>query len=492
MNRRSFLKNYCAAVAVLAISPLNGFSEVLKSKPNFLFIMVDDLGWADLGCYNADLHETPNIDAFATTSLKFTNAYAAAAVCTPTRASLYSGKSPAKLNMTIWRECAKNPQFDRKMIPPDVEGNLPLEEVTIAEALKQAGYMTAHLGKWHVGDFEHFPQLQGFDIDVGATVWGCPPTFFYPYRGEIYDSQRFTPGLEKDARGKYNLGRDGEYLTDRLTDEAITIMERFKDESFFIYLSYYTVYTPIEAKADIVEYYQKKLKPGMSHQNAIYAAMVHILDENIGKLLKKLDELDLATNTVVVFASDNGGFINKWDGKTVTNNSPLRSGKGALYEGGIRVPTMIRWPGVTTPGTICDYPITTQDFYPTILKIANIKGDLKQVQQFDGISLAPVLKNPRAKMEQREMYWHYPHYYHTTTPVSAIRQGDWKLLEFFEDNRMELYNLKEDIGEKNNLAKENPQKTAELLKLLTEWRKNVNAAMPRLNPEYQGNKKRNE
>jgi arylsulfatase A-like enzyme len=393
--------------------------------------------------------------------------------------------------MTIWREWAKNPQLNRKMIPPDVQANLPLEEVTIAETLKQADYVTAHLGKWHVGNAEHFPEVQGFDINVGATVWGCPPTFFYPYRGEIYGSQRFTPGLEKEASGQYNLDRDGEYLTDRLTDEAINIMERFKDKSFFINLSYYTVHTPIEAKAELVEYYKKRLKPGMSHQNAAYAAMVHILDENIGKLMKKLDELGLSKNTVVVFASDNGGFINEWDGKTVTNNFPLRSGKGALYEGGIRVPTMIRWPGVTTPGATCDYPVTTQDYYPTILEMAELKGDPKQVKEFDGISLVPVLKNPQAKMEQREMYWHYPHYYNTTTPVSAIRQGAWKLLEFFEDNRMELYNLKEDISEKNNLSKTNPQKTAELLELLTVWRNKVDAAMPRPNAEYKDNKKRN-
>jgi arylsulfatase A-like enzyme len=290
--------------------------------------------------------------------------------------------------------------------------------------------------------------------------------------------------LEKDASGQYNLDRDGEYLTDRLTDEAINIMERFRDESFFINLSYYTVHTPIEAKEEFVEYYQKKIRPGMSHQNAIYAAMVHILDENIGKLLKKLDELDLTNNTVVVFISDNGGFINEWDGKTVTNNFPLRSGKGALYEGGIRVPTMIRWPGVTTGGEICDYPITTQDFYPTILEMANLKGDPKQVKEFDGISLVPVLKNPQAKMEQREMYWHYPHYYNTTTPVSAIRQGDWKLLEFFEDNHVELYNLEEDIGETQNLATSQTALARELNLKLNEWREQVEAPMPRPNPNY--------
>ncbi|MDA0349900.1 MAG: sulfatase [Verrucomicrobia bacterium] len=460
-----------------------------NKRPNILLIIVDDLGWADLGCFGADLHETPNIDAFAATGQKFTNAYAAASICSPTRASLLSGKSPARLNMTIWREAAINSQFNKKLIPPDVSSNLPLDEVTIAEALKAEGYVTAHLGKWHVGDGEHFPETQGFDINVGATVWGSPPTFFYPYRGEIYNSLRFVPDLERDKNGTYNLDREGEYLGDRLTDEAISIMERFKNESFFINLAYYTVHTPIEAKADIVKYYEKKLRSGMSHQNAIFAAMVHSLDENIGRLMKKLEELDLADNTAVVFTSDNGGFINEWEGKSVTSNFPLRSGKGALYEGGIRIPTIIRWPGMTTPNTTSDYPITTQDFYPTLLEMVNLEGDPGQVAAFDGISLVPVLKDPQADFKQRELYWHYPHYYQTTTPVSAIRQGDWKLLEFLEDNHVELYNLKENIGETINLAKSNPKKTKELLQLLTAWRENVNAPMPRPNPEYPKNRK---
>jgi arylsulfatase A len=354
--------------------------------------------------------------------------------------------------------------------------------------LKEAGYITAHLGKWHVGDGAHFPEVQGFDINVGATVWGCPPTFFYPYRGEIYRSFRFVPGLERGVNGQYSLNRDGEYLTDRLTDEAISIMEQYKEESFFINLSYYSVHTPIEGKKELVEYYKKKLATGMSHQNAIYAAMVHSLDENIGKLMHKLKVLNLENNTVVIFTSDNGGFINEWNGQMVTDNSPLRSGKGALYEGGIRVPTMIRWPGLSASGITSDYPISTQDFYPTILEIAGVKGDPKQVAAFDGISLVPILKNPKAQIGERTLYWHFPHYYPTTTPVSAIRKGDWKLLEFFEDDRVELYNLKNDLGEKTNLANENPQKKALLLKLLTSWRQEVDAPMPKLNLNYQNEK----
>ncbi len=498
MKKDLFLKSVSISAMLISVLLLHFSCNHSDSKmnaarkgerpPNILLITVDDLGWADLGCYGADLHETPNIDAFAETGQTFTHAYAAAAICTPTRAALLTGKSPARLNMTIWREAATNNQLDRKLIPPDVSSNLPLNEVTIAEALKEEGYVTAHLGKWHVGDGEHFPETQGFDINIGATVWGAPPTFFYPYRGEIYNSMRFVPGLEKDASGSYNFDREGEYLTDRLTDEAISIMERFREEPFFVNLSYYTVHTPIEGKKELVEYYQNKLAAGMSHQNAIYAAMVHGLDENIGRLMHKLDELKLADHTIVIFTSDNGGFINEWDGQKVTDNTPLRSGKGALYEGGIRVPTIIRWPSITSPNATSDYPITTQDFYPTLLEMANLKGDPAQVAAFDGISLMPVLKNPQADLKQRAIYWHYPHYYHTTNPVSAIRQGDWKLLEFLEDNHVELYNLNEDVGEKNNMEKTNPEKAKELLELLSEWRGEVDAPMPRLNPEYPINK----
>ena len=485
------LKHYTAATALLVFgchdhehgTALDG-SKVL---PNILFITVDDLGWADLGCYGADLHQTPHIDAFAKSAQLFTQAYAAAAVCSPTRASLLSGKSPAKLNMTIWREAANNTLTDRRLLPPNVEDNLPLEEVTIPEILQKAGYVTAHLGKWHVGDGAHFPESQGFDINIGATIWGCPPTFFYPYRGTIYRSFRYVPDLERSIDGQYELDRDGEYLTDRLTDEAIVILERFQAKPFFINLSYYSVHTPIEAKAELVEYYRNKITTGMSHQNAVYAAMIHSLDENIGKLISKLDDLDLADRTLVILTSDNGGFINEWNGRVVTNNSPLRSGKGSLYEGGIRVPTIVRWPGHTLPGAISPHPITTQDFYPTILEITSIQGDPQQIASFDGTSLVPVLERPKSALGQRELYWHYPHYYPTTSPVSAVRKGDWKLLEFLESGQVELYHLEEDIGEENNLAEIEPQKVNELLKLLRDWRVAMQAPMPHANPEFNNN-----
>ena len=492
LSRRNFLKLGAFSTAMATVPALHSPSAApsnieSKEKTNFLFIIVDDLGWSDIGCFGADLHETPNIDKLALQGQKFINSYAAAPVCSPTRAALLTGKSPATLNMTIWRESARNTVMDKKLLPPDVEGNLPLEEVTLAEILNRDGYITAHLGKWHVGDFEYFPELQGFDINVGATVWGCPPTFFYPYRGKMsFGSFRFTPGLQKDSRGKYRVDREGEYLTDRITDEALNILEDIKDKPFMLNLAYYTVHTPIEAKQHLIAYYEKKLKPGMSHQNPVYAAMVHILDENVGRVLNKLDELGLTENTVVIFTSDNGGYINAWRNKTVTSNAPLRSGKGSLYEGGIRVPTIIKWPGVTTPGSESDCLTSTQDFYPTVLDISGSKIDPKQERELEGTSLVPVLKNVDAELQRDTLYWHYPHYYPTTTPVSAVRQGKWKLLHFFEDDSVELYNLADDIGETNNLAERYPDKTKELSRLLKKWQKQVNAPMPRVNPDYDG------
>lgn len=465
--------------------------EIFKRKtpgkrPNFLFILADDLGWADIGCYGSDLHETPNIDRLAASAEKFTNAYAAAAVCTPTRASIMTGKYPARLHMTIWREWAKNPQFDRKMLPPDVEGNLPYEEITIAEVLRQAGYHTAHIGKWHLGDAAHYPELNGFEVNVGGSHWGCPATFFHPYRGVIYGSERYVPGLEADPDGDYFTPRDGEYLTDRLTDAAIKIIEDAGDRPFFVNLWYYTVHVPIEAKRRLVEHYKKMVRSGMHHRNPVYAAMVQNLDENVGRLLAKLDELGIADKTAVVFTSDNGGFISKWDNKTVTSNYPLRSGKGALYEGGIRVPTVVRWPGVTKAGSICRHPISSIDFYPTLLEIAGLCGDPRQNADMDGVSFAALLKEADTEPAQRNLYWHYPHYYNTTAPVGAVRQGDWKLLEYFEDKHVELYNLANDIGEKNDLSTKMPEKASELRGLLRAWREDTGAQLPSPNPSYKG------
>jgi arylsulfatase A len=479
LTRRDFLKYVAWLTANSALSAsAHGATKESSARPNFVFILADDLGWADVGCYGSDLHETPNIDRLARQGMRFTDAYAAAPVCSPTRASIMTGKYPARLHMTIWYESSANPPRNRRLIPPVTQGNMPHEQVTIAEVLKKAGYFTAHVGKWHLGDAAHYPETQGFDVNIGGTFWGAPTTFFYPYGGSSRwgGEFRYVPHLE--------FGSEGEYLTDRLTDEAIRVLNRVKDKPFFLNLCYHTVHTPIEGKPELVEHYKKKVKPGMHHQNYEYAAMVNSLDENVGRIIAKIGELGIAENTVIIFFSDNGGYINKYNKKTVTNNYPLRSGKGSLYEGGTRAPLIVRWPGVTKAGSVCRQPVSSIDFYSTILNITGLAGDPKHNADMDGLSLAPLLKNPAAKLNRDTLYWHYPHYYPTTSPVSSIRQDDWKLLEYFEDKRVELYNLRKDIGEENNLAKRMPEKAEQLRKRLDAWRKAVDAQMPTPNPKY--------
>lgn len=446
-----------------------------QTKPNFVFILVDDMGWSDLGIYGSDLHETPNIDAFANRSMRFTNAYAASPVCSPTRASIMTGKYPARLRMTIWHEASKTPPRNRKVIPPVTVDSLPHGEVTIAEVLHDAGYATAHIGKWHLGTAAYYPQTQGFDYNIGGTFWGAPQDFFYPYSGTKYFSggPRYVPHL--------GGGKTGEYLTDRLTSEAIEILKHEKDGPFYLNLAYHTVHTPIQGKPEIVTRYEKKIQPGLRHRNAQYAAMVQSLDENVGRVLKTLDEIGVADNTVVILTSDNGGFINAFEGQTVTDNSPLRSGKGSLYEGGIRVPAMIHWPGITRPGSVSDVPVSTVDYYRTILSIAGLAGDSEHNRNVDGMNLRPLLVDPSAKLQREAMFFHYPHYYSTTTPVSAVRVGDWKLLEYYEDGRLELYNLADDLAEARNLADSQSARAERLRKRLRAWLKSVAAQLPELN-----------
>jgi arylsulfatase A len=310
-------------------------------KPNVLFILADDLGWSDLGCYGADLHETPHLDRFASEAVRFTRAYAMS-VCSPTRATLMTGKHAARLHFTIWAEGAiEGGPKNRKLREAPSISNLPHTETTIAKRLQSAAYLTALVGKWHLGDWQHYPETHGFDVNIGGTGWGAPQTFFWPYSGRgYYGSEfRYVPHLE--------FGKPGEYLTDRLTDEAMTVIDRAGDRPFFIYLAHHAVHTPIEAKADDIRHFDAKLSGGgLNHRHGIYAAMTKSLDENVGRILDHLKRRGLDRNTVVIFASDNGGYIGT-DPRNrpkvpVTNNAPLRSGKGSLYEGGIRVPLMIR------------------------------------------------------------------------------------------------------------------------------------------------------
>lgn len=445
------------------------------SRMNIVFVLADDLGWADLGCYGSQIHETPNLDRFAAGAVRFTDAYAAAPVCTPTRASLMTGKCPARLHMTIWREAALEPPRNRRVVPPVVVPDLPHSETSIAKHLQAAGYLTALVGKWHLGDATHYPETHGFDINVGGTLWGAPNTFFFPYSGSDAhkDGFRYVPHLE--------LGKPGEYLTDRLTDEALKIIDAAGERPFFVYLAHHAPHTPIEAKPDDVKHCVEALAEKAPNRNATYAAMIRNLDENFGRVLAHLKKRGLAERTVVIFNSDNGGYTGNYRKQQVTDNSPLRSGKGSLYEGGTRVPLVVSWPKVTPRGAICREPVVSTDLFYTLLDAAGVSAT---AQPADGVSLTPLLKNPAGHLQRDALCFHYPHYYVTTAPVSAIRAGDWKLLEYYEDQRVELYNLRDDLSEKTELAAAQPEKAQQLRDRLHAWLSETGAQLPTANPDF--------
>ena len=462
---------------------LMAFSVHAAKQPNVVLILADDLGWAGLSCYGNDLHETPHLDKLAKQGVRFTDAYAASPVCTPTRVAILTGKHPARLHMTIWRESAHN-RGNRKLLQPVCVDSLPVKHLTLAEILKEAGYFNAHFGKWHVGRAESYPQAHGFHLNVGGTLWGAPQTFWYPYNGDSYFRDwRYVPDLEP--------GREGDYLTDRLTDKALEVMEQQAKAKrpFYLNLWYHTVHTPIEGKPELVERYRKKIKPDSVRKNPHYAAMVHSLDENVGRVLAKLDQLGIDDDTLVIFTSDNGGFVNICrlnKGLQVANNTPLRSGKGSCYEGGVRVPLIVRGPEVAKDKT-SSAPVYACDLYPTLLRAAGLADKAKE--GVDGVDFTPVLRNPKAELPREALYFHYPHYYSTTTPVSAVRKGDWKLLEYFEDGRIELFNLKKDLGETNDLASTRPEVAKRLAAELRAWRQEVGALVPEPNPARQPKRK---
>lgn len=452
------------SAALLIVLGAAGAREPGK-RPNFVFILIDDLGWKDLGCYGSRFFETPHTDALASQGMRFTNAYAACPVCSPTRASVLTGKYPARLHLTDFLT-GRSDRPSQKLLRPKFRQYLSLDEVTIAKALKSQGYMSAAVGKWHLGGQQHDPIKHGFDVNIGGTETGSPPGGYFRFR---------TPTMT--ARNTR------EYLTDRLTEEAEKFIDQNKDRPFFLYLSHYAVHIPLEAKKSLLAKYQAKARPDEAQNNPIYGAVVQSVNESVGRILKKLDDLRIAPNTVVFFFSDNGGLSVKEGPNTpATSNAPLRAGKGYLYEGGIREPLIIRWPGVTRPGSVCDVPVCSIDFYSTILEIAGAKAN---AEPLDGVSLVPLLREQSGEWKRQDLYWHYPHYSNQGgRPSGAVRSGDFKLIEFFEDGRLELYNLRDDLGEQTDLAAQMPDKTKELHAKLVAWRNSVAAQMPTPNPNY--------
>jgi arylsulfatase A len=454
---RTVLHGLAAGVVALVSGHLATGQAAEAKHPNIVFILIDDLGWAAVGCFGSKYHQTPNIDKLAAQGMRFTDAYAACAVCSPTRASIMTGKYPARLHLTDWIP-GEGDALTHALRIPEWRKFLPLEEVTIAEALKPAGYVCASIGKWHLGAPKYYPQHQGFDLNVAGGDIGHPASYFWPYEGKTHT----VPGLKTG-------GSAGEYLTDRLTDAAERFIEQNKDRPFFLYFPHYAVHRPLQAKPVIAAKYEAK-PPHGGQTNAVYAAMIESVDDSVGRILRKLEALGIADKTVVVFMSDNGGL---WPQST--SNAPLRAGKGYPYEGGIREPLLIKWPGTAKPGTTCSVPVSSIDFFPTLTEIAGaeLPGTV------DGRSLVPLLKQA-GPLEREALFWHYPHYWSNSRvqPYGVVRAGGWKLVEFYEDMRAELYNLKEDLGETHDLAKEKPEKAGELRTLLHNWRQSVNAQMP--------------
>lgn len=507
------------AVLILAIEAQTAAQPRDGNPPNVVFFLVDDLGWRDVGCYGSSFYETPNVDRLATQGVRFRQAYAACHVCSPTRASILTGKYPARLHLTDWLPGRRDFAFQR-LRNAEIHQHLPLKENTLAEVLKAHGYRTAIFGKWHLGEEPSGPMSHGFDRHV-PEKWnkGWPRSGYHaPFR---------LNGL-KDSKG--------DYLTDRLTDEALNYIEENKDRPFFLYLSHFAVHDPVQGRADLVEKYRKKLakvtrpeSPAFAlegnpddrhplthaaraelikqssyqgfkvlpqrmvkikqHQDNIqFAAMVEAMDESLGRVLAKLKTLGLEENTIVVFFSDNGGMsaANFGNPNRVvseaaldlaysTSNLPLRGAKGWLYEGGIRVPLIVKWPGHSKQGAVCDEPVISTDFFPSLLEMTGLPQ--KRDQHLDGASFAAAVKGQ--PFDRKAIYWHFPHYsnHGMQSPGGAIRLGDYKLLEYFENKTVQLFNLKVDPGEQNDLANRQPAKTKVLLAMLQAWRKDVSARM---------------
>lgn len=495
-NKRRLSSFALLSISAIAASPIYA-SSILNDaeRPNIIFILADDLGWSDLGCYGSTFYETPNLDRLAQEGIRFTNAYAACPVSSPTRASFQTGKYPARLHLTDYIPGGYSVAKRKKLIdetcpvtPVAFEQNLPLEEITIAEALKVEGYQTAHIGKWNCSiDSLFFPHYQGYDINIAGCHKGGPGKggYFSPYN---------NPYLTD--------GPEGEYLTDRLGDECVKIIRQFKGKPFFINLPFYQVHTPLLAKEDKIRYFEEKAKRmGLvsqteydlnpewkpkqpfqddSHKeriiqsNAKYAAMIASMDENIGKIIDELKRQGLYNNTIIIFTSDNGGLSTS-EGSP-TSNKPLKCGKGFLYEGGIREPLIVRVPGMKRANSVCEHIITSTDYYPTILELTG--SCLRPEQHKDGVSFMPILEGGTAN-KREAIYWHYPHYSNQGgRPSGAIRSKNYKLIQFYDTGEVELYDVQKDISEQNNLLAKKPEVANRLLDKLNRWRTSVHADMP--------------
>jgi len=466
----------------VALTPL-----IADEKPNIVFFLADDLGQRDLGAYGSTFHETPHLDQLAKDGMLFTDAYAACPVCSPTRASVMTGQWPQRLGITDYIGAPTEPEKwkrNTKLLPAPYTDRLALDAPTLAKAMKGAGYATFFAGKWHLGPEGWWPEKQGFDINMGGIDRGGP------YGGNKYFSPYGNPRLSD--------GPEGEHLPDRLATETGKFMEANRDKPFFAYYSFYDVHTPLMAREDLQKKYEEKRERlGLTEawgregdrdvrlvqDHAVYAAMVEAMDLAVGKVLAKIDELGLREKTIVIFTSDNGGLSTSegWP----TSNLPFRGGKGWMYEGGIREPLIVRWPGVTAPGSVSETPVSSPDFFPTLLEAAGVEAPAGQV--LDGLSLVPALRG--GPLADRALFWHYPHYGNQGgAPSAAIRRGEHKLIEWFEEDKVELFNVVTDPGEKKDLAAEQPELAAKLRAELHAWQKEVGAKSTIPNPAYDSSK----
>lgn len=467
-------------IGLTALSFLSGkgvAQEKEEKHPNVVFFLVDDLGWKDLGCYGSSFYDTPNIDELAEDGVRFTDAYSAHPVSSPSRAAIMTGKDPVRVGITDWiKGMPYTRAEDPQLLPPEDIHNLPHEEITLAEALKQHGYKTFFAGKWHLGmESEYWPKRHGFDINKGGFSWGRPPNGYY----SPYDNERLEDGPE------------GEHLTDRLGQESVDFLKSADDQPFLLFLSFYAVHTPIQGHKKYDDFYKEKKQKlpdqgevhvreehrgetRLNQSNHKYAAMIRSMDENVGRVLDKLKELGLTENTIIVFTSDNGGLTTR-PSYGPTSVVPLRAGKGWCYEGGSRVPLIVKTPGMEG-GKTSDYPVTSMDYYPTVMDLAGLP--LKEEQHVDGKNFAPYLKNPD-KSYDRTLVWHYPHYHASTwRPGSAIRHNQWKLIEFYESETVELYNLNRDIDEQMDLSLQYPEKTKALRQKMHQYIKERGGKYP--------------